>query len=108
MNASCTLYRSWVGFVSSAFRRKGARNLKRSISSWWKRGQPCKEETCSIHPATGVVLLAAHLLLWNLQQKFGDEDSVGDEFQPGVGKPRSPTWADDVIHMTAVRREDVF
>ena len=36
-----TLYSNAVYFGSSALRRKGARNLKRSIRSWAYIGHPC-------------------------------------------------------------------
>ena len=50
-------------------------------------------------------LMYMHLLLWCLEQQFGDEDSMRDELQPGVGKACGTTRSHYVVHVAGGWRE---
>ena len=48
---------------------------------------------------------SSDLLLWCLEEKFGDEDAMRDELQPGVGKARGTTRPHYVVDMSAGREK---
>ena len=45
------------------------------------------------------VHLLTNLLLWSLKEQLGNEYSMRDELQPGVGKTRGTAWSNDVVHL---------
>ena len=59
----------------------------------WSHESGCGQYTY-IH-----TLMYMHLLLWCLEQQFGDEDSMRDELQPGVGKACGTTRSHYVVHV---------
>ena len=47
---------------------------------------------------------SSDLLLWCLEEKFGNEDAMRDELQPGVGKARGTTRPHYVVDMSGAEK----